>query len=76
MVMGGDSCSEGCGFESWHCIVAGHFFTNICCKNCNDVCLKRQKINYKRGQGWAIFKKKTQTTGTKKNYRNSIKFIF
>ena len=22
---GGDSCSEGCGFESQHCIMAGHF---------------------------------------------------
>ena len=25
MVMGGDSCSEGCGFESKHCILDGHF---------------------------------------------------
>ena len=25
VVMGGDSCSEGCGFESQHCILAGHF---------------------------------------------------
>ena len=24
------------------------FFTYICCKNCNDVCLKRPKINNKR----------------------------
>ena len=23
--MGGDSCSEGRGFESWHCILDGHF---------------------------------------------------
>ena len=25
MVKGGDSCSEGCGFESQHCILDGHF---------------------------------------------------
>ena len=25
MVMGGDSCSEGRGFESQHCILDGHF---------------------------------------------------
>ena len=25
VVMGGDSCSEGCGFESQHCILDGHF---------------------------------------------------
>ena len=33
------------------------FFTCICCKNCNDVCLKRPKINDKRGRGWPIFRK-------------------
>ena len=30
------------------------FLTFICGKNCNDVCLKRPKINYKRGRGWPI----------------------
>ena len=25
VVMGGDSCSEVCGFESLHCILYGHF---------------------------------------------------
>ena len=25
MIMGGDSCSEGRGFESQHCILDGHF---------------------------------------------------
>ena len=25
MVRGGDSCSEGRGFESWHRILVGHF---------------------------------------------------
>ena len=24
VVMGGDSCSIGRGFESWHCILDGH----------------------------------------------------
>ena len=47
MVMGGDSCSKGREFESWHCILNGHFPTFICCKNCN-VCLKRQKQMKKR----------------------------
>ena len=41
-----DSHSEGRGFESRHRILDGHFFTYICCKNCN-VCLKRPKINEK-----------------------------
>ena len=34
VVIGGDSWSEGCGFESQHCTQDGHFFTYICCKNC------------------------------------------
>ena len=46
VVKGRDSGSEGCGFKSWHHILDGHFFTYICCKNCN-VCLKRPKINKK-----------------------------
>ena len=50
VVMGGDSCSKGCGFESRHNILDGHFFTYNCCKNCNDVCLKRPKINDKTGR--------------------------
>ena len=38
----GDSC---CGFESWDRILDGYFFTYICCKNCDDVCLfERPKI--------------------------------
>ena len=54
VVMGRDSRSEGCGFESQHRIREGHFFTYICCKNCN-VCLKRPKINAKRGRDWPTF---------------------
>ena len=42
MVMGGDSRSKDPRFESQHCVLDGHFFTNICSKIC-DVCLKRRK---------------------------------
>ena len=55
--MGGDSYAKGRGFASCHCILDGHFFTYICCKNCNDVCLKRAKINEKEA-GVGPFKKK------------------
>ena len=57
MVMGGDSFSNGCGFESQHCIQGGHFFTFICCKNCNAVCLKRQKSMKKRPGMVFVFEK-------------------
>ena len=30
LVMGEDSCSEGCRFESQHSIINGHIFTFIC----------------------------------------------
>ena len=56
VVLGDDSCSKGHGFESRRCILDGHFFTLICCKNCNDVCLKRPKINEK-GAGVGPFLK-------------------
>ena len=55
VVMGKDSHSKGCGFESRHRILDGHFFTYICCKNCNDVCLKKTENKLKRGRGWPIF---------------------
>ena len=55
VVMGRDSRSEGCGFESRHRIQYGHFFTYNCCKNCN-ICLKRQKIIEKEA-GIGPFKK-------------------
>ena len=55
VVMGGDSGLEGRGFEAQHHILDGHLFTLICCKICNDICLRRSKINDKRGQGWPIF---------------------
>ena len=46
MVVGGDSCFEGHGFESRQCILDGHF-SHYFKKNCNDVSLKRPKINDK-----------------------------
>ena len=46
MVMGDDSFSRGCEFESWRCILDGHVFAMICCKNC-IFCLKRSRINEK-----------------------------
>ena len=62
MVMEGDSCSKGRGFKSLDHILDGHFFTFICCKNCN-VCLKRPKINEKEAEVGPFFLKKK-----KKNY--------
>ena len=55
MVMGRDSRSKVHGFESWHGILDGYFFTYICCKNCN-ICLKRPKIS-KKEAGLTHFKK-------------------
>ena len=55
MVMGGDSCSKGRGFESWHRILDGHFFTLICYIICNNVCLKRTKIYDKKRPELAHF---------------------
>ena len=55
MVMWGDSSSEGCGFESQHSILDGHFIiTYICCKIVMMFARKRAKINDKRGRGWHI----------------------
>ena len=47
VVMGRDSRSKDCGFESRHHILDVHFFTYNYCTNCNDVCSKRPKINEK-----------------------------
>ena len=46
VVMGGDSHSEGHGFESRYYILDGHFSHIFVVKICN-VCLKRPKINKK-----------------------------
>ena len=59
VVKGRDSRSEGCGFESRHRILDGHFFTYICCKNC-IVCLKRPKINEKEAGVGTFLKKQLE----------------
>ena len=42
--------------RSWVQILAPYTgWTLICCKIYKDVCLKRPKINDKRGRGWPIF---------------------
>ena len=61
VVMGRDSRSKGSGFESQYRILDGHFFTYICCKNCN-ICLKRTKINEKEA-GVGTYLKKTFSLG-------------
>ena len=57
MGMVDNSCSRGCGFKSQHCILDGHFFAWICCKNC-IVCLKRPKWNEKEAGVDPFFKKR------------------
>ena len=42
VVMGGDSCSKGCEFESWHHKLDGLFSHLVVGKNFN-ACLKGQK---------------------------------
>ena len=56
VVMGRDSSSKGRGFEYQHPILDGHFFGYNCCKNGNDDCLKRLKLNEKEA-GLAHLKK-------------------
>ena len=49
MVKGRDSCSEGHGFESRHCILDGHqSFSHIFVVRIVIVCLKKTKITKKR----------------------------
>ena len=55
MVMGGDSCSKGCGFESQHHILDGHFVTYICCKNCNN--FGKDEISEKEAGDGPLLKK-------------------
>ena len=35
MVMGGDSCPEGRGFDSWYCILGRHFSYIFVAKKCH-----------------------------------------
>ena len=53
VIMGWDSCLKVVGSNPGT-IYLMDILTYICCKNCNDVCLKRLKINNKRGQGLSI----------------------
>ena len=46
MVMGGDSCAEGCGFKSQYRILYGHFSNIFVVKIAMFVCI-RPKINEK-----------------------------
>ena len=56
MVMGGDSHSKGRGFESWHCILDGHFSHIFVVKICN-VCLKKTENKQKEAGVGTIFLK-------------------
>ena len=62
VVMGGDSRSEGHGFESstiyWMDIFSHIFVVKIC-----NVCLKRPKINKKEARIGPFFKKNLNTIG-------------
>ena len=42
IVMGGDSCSEGRGFESQHCIPDGHFPHFLLLKNKKEAWMKNK----------------------------------
>ena len=53
--MGGDSCSEGRGFESQCRILDGHIFTLICCKFVLMFVGKGPKTNKKRGRDGPFF---------------------
>ena len=56
VVMGGDSRSEGHGFESQCHILDGHFLTLICCKIALIFAWKRPKINEKAAEDGTFFK--------------------
>ena len=54
MVMGGDFHSEGCGFESQHHKLDGHFTLLFVVKN---VLFEKTKINEKEAGHGSFFKK-------------------
>ena len=57
VVKGGDSRSEGGGFEPWGCILDGHdIFSHIFVVKICNFCLKRPKISEKEA-GVGSFKK-------------------
>ena len=51
--MGGDSCSKGREFESWHHILDGHFSHLFVVKIV--MCVWKDENKWKRGRGWPIF---------------------
>ena len=60
VVMGGDSCSEGRGFESWHRILDGHnIFSHIFVVRIVIFVLKRQNKTKKEAEDGPFFQKKT-----------------
>ena len=59
VVMGGDSCSEGRGFESWHRILDGHnIFSHIFVVRIVIFVLKRQNKTKKRPRMDHFYKKR------------------
>ena len=75
MVMGGDSRSEGRGFESWRQILDGHFFTNICYKNL--YCLFEKTKNKRKEAGVGpFFNMLSWNRGTKRrNKRKQMVYL-
>ena len=52
--MEGDSCSKGCGFESRHRTLDGHFFTYLLVVKF-VMLFEKDENKLKRGRGWPIF---------------------
>ena len=63
MVLGGDSRSKGRGFKSQHCILDGHFYTSICCKNLYCLFEKTENKQKEAGVG-PFFKKRKDKLGS------------
>ena len=61
MVKGGDSCSEGCGFESQHLILDEHLFSLNCCKNCFFV--EKTTDKKRPGKAHLFLKKQCKVNG-------------
>ena len=59
MVMGGDSCSEGHGFEFQHCVLDGHFSHLFVVK---IVMFEKTKINEKEARDGQFKKQEVSRT--------------
>ena len=53
MVMGGDSCSKGRGFNSQYRILDGHFSQRFVVKMVKFAC-RKDGNKQRRGRGWTI----------------------